>query len=243
VLQTAFRVQTRKLCYKSVMAEQCYLKHGYTSFTKLSKMAEKVYRKPRLGRPSASSTENNINQVKEIILHNRLSSLRDIAREVHIFNESIRSILVDILGMRRVNACIVPKELNFLQKQYRQQISLDMLDHANSNATFMERIITGDETWVYEFDMQTSQQSSEWRTKAEPKPKQSRQSLLKVKVVLIVFFDIRVWRIMNSFLKDKHSTRNTIYNKKSVKKGQKCGRTIPGSCMMIMHHRIEQNGD
>ena len=79
-------------------------------------------------------------------------------------------ILVDILGMRRVAARFVPKELNFLQRQYREQISLDMVDRANSDPTFIERIITSDETWVYKFDMQTGQQSSEWRTKDEPKP-------------------------------------------------------------------------
>ena len=112
-MQTKFCVQTRKLCYKSVIAKQNFLKHGYTSFSKQSKMAEKVWK-----------TFNLINrkqhQVKEIILHNCLNSLKDVAREVHISDESVRSILVDILVMRRVNARIVPKELNFLQKQYRE---------------------------------------------------------------------------------------------------------------------------
>ena len=93
--------------------------------------------------------------------------------------------------MRRVAAQIVPKELNFLQEQYREQVSLDMLDRANSGSTFMERIITGDETWVYDFDRQTGQHSSEWRKKDELKQKKTRQSHTNVQVMLIVFFDIR----------------------------------------------------
>jgi len=96
---------------------------------------ESVEDKLRSGRPSTSSTENNINQVKEIILHNRFNSLRDIARELHIFHESGRNILDDILVVRRVIARIAPKELNFLKKQYREQISLEMLDHTKK--TFM----------------------------------------------------------------------------------------------------------
>lgn len=147
---------------------------------------------PRSGRPSTSSKDENIEKVKEIVLGNRHSSLREIARELNLkSHESIRSILVDKLGMRRIAARLVPKELNFLQQQYRKQTSLDMLDRVDSDPTFIERIITGDETWVYEFDMQTSQQASEWRTKNEPKPKKPRQSRSKVKVMLIVFFDIR----------------------------------------------------
>ncbi|KAJ8963246.1 hypothetical protein NQ318_018712 [Aromia moschata] len=57
--------------------------------------------------------------------------------------------------------------------------------------TFNKRIITGDETWVYEYDVETDQQSSEWCAKNEPKPKKTRQSRSKIKVMLIVFFDYR----------------------------------------------------
>lgn len=61
-----------------------------------------------------------------------------------------------------------------------------MLDCVDSDPTFMERIITGDETWLQEFNTQISQQVSEWRTKID-----SKFSLSKVKVMRIVFFDIR----------------------------------------------------
>ncbi|KAL7726506.1 hypothetical protein ACLKA6_001128 [Drosophila palustris] len=66
-----------------------------------------------------------------------------------------------------------------------------MLERVSSDPTFIERIITGDETWVFEYDMQTSQQSSEWRAKNEPKPKKPRKIKSKIKVMLTVFFDIR----------------------------------------------------
>lgn len=125
------------------------------------------------------------------MLENRRTSLREIAHDLKISHESARTILIDILGMRKVAARLVPKDLNFLQKRHREQVASDMLDRCNSDSTFMERIITGDETWVYEYDMQTSQQSSEWVAKNEPKPKKPRQSRSKMKVMLIVFFDIR----------------------------------------------------
>ena len=73
--------------------------------------------------------------------------------------------------MKRVAARLVPKDLNFLQKLNRVKIAEDMLERVNSDPTFIKRIVTGDETWVYEFDMQTSQQALEWRLPTEPKPK------------------------------------------------------------------------
>lgn len=146
---------------------------------------------PRSGRPSTSSTNDNVEKIKEIVLENRHASVREIARDLNISRETARLILVNQLGMQRVAARLVPLELNFLQKQYRMQVAADMLDRANSDPTFMGRIITGDETWVYEYDTQTSQQSSEWVGKNEPKPKKPRKSRSKIKTMLIVFFDIR----------------------------------------------------
>ena len=71
---------------------------------------------PRSGRPSTSSTEVNIAEVKEIVTENRHLSLREIAAELSVSRESIRTILNDFLGMKRVAARLVPKNLIFLEK-------------------------------------------------------------------------------------------------------------------------------
>lgn len=146
---------------------------------------------PRSGRPSTSATEVNIAKVKDIVTENPHSTLREIAAELSVSHESIRTILTNHLGMKHVAARLVPKDLNFLQKLNRVRVAEDMLERVNSDPTFMKRIVTGDETWVYEFDMQTSQQASEWHLPTEPKPKKPRQSRSKVKVMLTVFFDYR----------------------------------------------------
>ena len=101
---------------------------------------------PRSGRPSTSSTEVNIDKVKEMVIENRHFSLREIAAELTVSHESIRTILRDCLGMKRVAARLVPKDLNFLQKLNRVKVAEDMLERVNSDPTFIKRIITGDET-------------------------------------------------------------------------------------------------
>jgi hypothetical protein len=73
----------------------------------------------------------------------------------------------------------------------------------------MKRIVTSDEMWVYEFDLQTSQQASEWRCPTEPKPKKPRQSRSKVKVMLTVFFDYH--DVMYSEFLSEGQTVNTEY--------------------------------
>jgi len=54
----------------------------------------------------------------------------------------------------------------------------------------MRQIITGDETWVYVYDPETKRQSSQWKSADFPRPKKARQVRSKVKVMLIVFFDM-----------------------------------------------------
>ena len=71
---------------------------------------------PRSSRPSTSSTEVNIAKVQEIVTKNRHLSLRDIAAALSVSHESLRTILNDCFGMKRVAAGLIPKELNFLQK-------------------------------------------------------------------------------------------------------------------------------
>jgi len=133
---------------------------AYEWYSALKSDRDVVKDLPRSGRPSTSSTEVNIDKVKEMVIENRHFSLREIAAELTVSHESIRTILRDCLGMERVAARLVPKDLNFLQKLNRVKVAEDMLERVNSDPTFIKRIITGDETWVYEFDMQTSQQAS-----------------------------------------------------------------------------------
>ena len=62
----------------------------------------------------------------------------------------------NILGMKRVAAKFVPKLLNFEQKQRRMELAQDSLNEVNDDAELLKRIITGDETWVHGYDVETN---------------------------------------------------------------------------------------
>jgi hypothetical protein len=44
-------------------------------------------------------------------------------------------------------------------------ICKELLDRASEDENFLKRIITGDETWVYEHDVEMKMQSSQWVVK------------------------------------------------------------------------------
>ena len=64
-------------------------------------------------------------------------------------------------------------------------------------------IITGDETWIYAYDPETTDQSSECRAKGEARPKRARQSRSKIKVMI---FFLRLHILL------------TIYSKRTLSK-------------------------
>lgn len=112
---------------------------------------------------------------------NRRLTTRDLAEAVGISKGSATTIVTDILGLRRVKSRLVPKQLNFIEKDRRIKICEEMISDYQS---VYKRIITGDETWIYAYDPETTDQSSEYRAKGEARPKRSRQSRSKIKVML-----------------------------------------------------------
>ncbi|GFX23891.1 mariner Mos1 transposase [Trichonephila clavipes] len=53
----------------------------------------------------------------------------------------------------------------------------------------MKLIITGDESWAYGYDLETKQQSSQWKPPGSLDQKKARPERSNIKVMLIVFFD------------------------------------------------------
>ncbi|UYV76172.1 hypothetical protein LAZ67_13002935, partial [Cordylochernes scorpioides] len=133
---------------------------------------EDVNDEERAGRPSTSTTDEKINEVEKMILANRRST---VAEDLNISIGSCHSIFINDLGMRRVAAKFVPKLLDCDQKQHRMNIVNEMLDSVRDDPNLLQRVITGDEAWVYGYDVETKAQSSQWKLPHEPRPKKARQ--------------------------------------------------------------------
>ncbi|XP_053965880.1 uncharacterized protein LOC128868138 [Anastrepha ludens] len=142
---------------------------------------EDVNDEKHAGRPSSSTTDEKIDEVKKMAF----------AEGLDISIGSCHSIFFNDLGMRRVAAKFVPKLRNFDQKQHSMNIANEMLDFVRDDPNLLQTVITDDESWVYGYDVETKAQSSQWKLPYEPRPKKERQVRSNVKVLLTVFFDCR----------------------------------------------------
>ena len=148
---------------------------------------ESVENDLRSGRPLTSSDDAHV--TKEIVRSNRRLTVREIAEDCNISVGSCHEILVEKLGMHPVAVKFVPRLMSQDQKDNRVTICQELLDRANYDTSmFTEQIITGYETWVYGYDIETKVQSSQWVGKFSPRAKKARQVRSNVKVLLTVFF-------------------------------------------------------
>ena len=118
---------------------------------------------------------------------NHRLTVREVADKVGISIGSCHQIFTEKLQMRCVSAKFVPRFLTDDQKENCVEISQELLANANGNENFLKYIITGVETWVYGYDVETKMQSSPSTGKGSPRPKKARMSWSKIKVMLVVF--------------------------------------------------------
>ena len=94
--------------------------------------------------------------------------------------------------VRLVATKFVPRLLTDAQKENHVTVSQELFDRSNADENILKNVITGDETWVYGYGVETKVQSLQWMEKLSPRPKKARQSLSNVKVMLVVLFDCKV---------------------------------------------------
>uniref|UniRef100_A0A1B6MJV2 Mos1 transposase HTH domain-containing protein n=1 Tax=Graphocephala atropunctata TaxID=36148 RepID=A0A1B6MJV2_9HEMI len=145
----------------------------------------------RSGRPSTATTDDNIERVRQVVRENRRITIDEILSKVNLSHGSVHTILHDHLNMHRICLRMVPKMLTPEHKEQRMIMAGDLIDAADADPNFLQKIVTGDETWCFLYDPQTKRQSSEWKTKTSPRKEKFRLDKSKGKVMLEVFFDYK----------------------------------------------------
>ena len=160
---------------------------------------------PKSGLPSTSMDDDHVEKVLAVIHQNCHLAVREVAKEVGICKSSCHLILGNKLKMRRVAAKFVPHLLADAQKENRVTVRQELFDRSNTDENFLKNVITGNETWVYGYDVETKVQSSQWMGKLLPRPKKARQSRSNVKVI----FFLRVSFIMGLFRMVRQSIKSS----------------------------------
>ena len=119
-----------------------------------SEGCESIKDEPHSGRPSTSKTDNIVEKVRALVWSDHLLTVRMIASELNMNHTMVHQILTQELAMRKLCAKIVPRNQTIEQKD----VCLHLLERIQSDRNFLKNVITGDETWIFEYDPETKRQ-------------------------------------------------------------------------------------
>jgi len=123
---------------------------------------ESVKDDERSGRPTTIRTDDNIAAVDKMFKEVRKVTSRLIADTLGIPKTVVLRILRGDFKKRKLCSRFVPHALIREQMDERVSACQNLLNMINDNKNFLDKVITGDESWCFTYNPETKRQSSEW---------------------------------------------------------------------------------
>jgi len=121
------------------------------------------------------TTPEIIDQIHELIFEDRRISSKSIAEQLGISYERVGFIIFEDLDMRMLyakwsrNVWMRIKNINGASRLSK------FWNFSATSKWFPVRLVTMEETWLYQYDLETTQQSMEWRLSGSPRLKNFRE--------------------------------------------------------------------
>ena len=188
------------------------------------------------GRPLSAATAENADRVRELIEEDPRITVRDIRDILRIGMTAIDVILHQHLGVRKRCAKWVPHCLTEEQKGVRVEWCQTMLEHYNSGrskATY--NIISGDETWVYQFEPETKALSAVWIFPGDSPPEKFRRSRSTGKQMVASFVS-QTGHIATIPLVERRTVTADWYTQQCLPKVLQAARARRPNSPITLHH-------
>ncbi|PNF35235.1 hypothetical protein B7P43_G06871 [Cryptotermes secundus] len=167
--QSRAPIEIRQLCWiygPNVMSKQM-VRHWCRQF---SAGRQSVHDEKRSGWPSII-TDDLVELVRERIMENHCVTIAELSSHVpQISRTLLHEIVTEHLLFRKLCATWwVPKQLTPEHKTKCMESALTFLQQYHDDGDeFLDRIITGDETWIAHITPETKQRSMHWRHSGSP---------------------------------------------------------------------------
>ena len=146
---------------------------------------ESIENDPWVGRQVSVLTEKNVATVKTLIEQDARYTVQEIEELSGIHSSSVLKILCERLGLRKICARWVPHLLTDEQKQSRvRPVSQVIEKYDKCDSCHLEEIVTGDETWIYHFQPDSTAKNKVWVSFEGDRPVKTSNHMLYA-----IFFD------------------------------------------------------
>lgn len=145
---------------------------------------------PRCGRPTTSSTAENVQIIKAIVDEEPRTSLRAVSESTGLSKDTVRQIFTNQLELRKMCSTWIPHHLSEANKRDRILCaqSIIALFENHSIDYLLHHWATEDESWFLYETALTKQQNQAWRHPTQPKLTVVRPKLTNKKTLLLLAF-------------------------------------------------------
>jgi len=146
----------------------------------------------RPGCPKTSTDERSVKLVADFLAQDRRATCKEISEAAWISPTSVFRILTNDLQKRKICVWRGPHCFTVEQKPKCLEIASLLKQRFNvEGQAFLYRIVTINETWVRDFELELKSQSNEWRSPTSSPPKKFRWAQSKVQHMMIFAYDHR----------------------------------------------------
>ena len=158
--------------------------------------------------------------VQDLVKKDCRITIDEIATTLEISYGSAFLILTDHLGLSKLSSRWASKALEKDQLVQRAELSMSFLSKIEViDNDFMEQIVTVDETWIYQYNLECKIESMQWVPKGSTGPIKFKFERSVKKVMATVFWDSQ-GIILVDFLEGSKTITGIYY--KGVLKVQSC---------------------
>lgn len=144
---------------------------------------------PRAGRPQEVNTEENVSAIRDLVKSDPHITIRQASEELKITAYAAHHIIRNLLNLRKLSVQWVPHLLTAQQMETRVKLCQNNLKRMRDGGQqIISKILTGDETWVYYYDVPSNREAKVWVFEDEERPKLAKKELHVKKIMYAVFF-------------------------------------------------------
>ncbi len=163
-----------------------------------------------------------------IIRQNNHFTIRQMSAILHVSSGTLSNILHKDLNLIKLCTWYVPKVLTPTQKAAWLQACRRNLAWLQTEPLLLHHIVSGDESWVFTFDLEMKQRSQAWLSRDDPRPQKGLRSWSQRKYMLVAFMD-RVGCVHHEFV--QRTVNHFVYTRVLGRLRESVCRWCPGLWM------------
>ncbi len=125
----------------------------------------------------------------DLVNQNRRNSVRTLLDKSGINRTTVHQMLCKDLSFTKISAKFVPHVLTDQMKKTRKEFCELNLASFERDPSMLDKIVSGDESWVPLYDPESKHESCQWIAKGDLWPKKALRSRSVKKTMLTAFFD------------------------------------------------------